>query len=68
MIYSVYIDLSQITGLLAKIKGIRKMKIIITENEVNLEPGVYSIEQIAEIMQVLVDAIKNGERVTKETV
>lgn len=39
------------------------MKIVIKENTTNLEPGIYTVEQIAEIMQILVDALKNGERV-----
>ena len=39
------------------------MKIVIKENPTNLEPGVYTLEQLAEIMQVIVEAIKNGDRI-----
>lgn len=39
------------------------MKIVIKENPTNLEPGIYTLEQLAEIMQVIVEAIKTGERV-----
>lgn len=40
------------------------MKIIIPENQTNLEPGIYTLEQLAEIMQIIVNAIKNGERIS----
>lgn len=38
------------------------MNIIITENK-HIEPGLYSLEELANIMQVIVEAIKNGARV-----
>lgn len=38
------------------------MKIIIKENK-HIEAGVYDLEELAEMMSVIVDAIRMGERV-----
>ena len=38
------------------------MHIIIKENTAGIEPGIYTLEELAEMMQVIVEAIKNGER------
>ena len=38
-------------------------QIIIPENTTALEPGIYTLEELADVMQLIVFAIKNGERV-----
>lgn len=41
------------------------MKVIVTENR-HIEAGIYSVIELGEIMQVIVDAIRNGGRVLTE--